>query len=161
MNNKEISADLAKLLKETPKLEEVTKELNENPIDFDNDPDFVADYLKATFINDVIGAMKDKDISKTALADKLGKSKQYVGRIINETTNYTIETISAIACALEQEVVLTLKDRKTKPVLQEEIVYDEEQKEVNVIPFKLPQEDKFSQGFCTGYLFSKTLNQWS
>ena len=147
MNNKEISADLAKLLKETPKLEEVTKELNENPIDFDNDPDFVADYLKATFINDVIGAMKDKDISKTALADKLGKSKQYVGRIINETTNYTIETISAIACALEQEVVLTLKDRKTKPVLQEEIVYDEEQKEVNVIPFKLLKKINFHRDF--------------
>lgn len=156
MNNNELSADLAKLLEETPELSEVSKKLTKNPIDFDNDPEFISDYLKATFINDVIGAMKEKNMTKTALADKLGKSKQYVGRILNETTNYTIETISEIACALNQEVVLTLRNRNTKTVtFQEGSVIDENQKEIN-FSFEKPQHEGKYHTYLMPFPFQKT-----
>ena len=75
----------------------------------EKDPDFLAGYMKATLVGDIFQAMEEEGISKSQLAERLGKSRQYVGRVLNETANFTIDSISKIAAALERDVVLRLK----------------------------------------------------
>lgn len=54
--------------------------------------------------------MNEKDISKSKLAEMLGKSRQYVGRILNETANLTVDSIAKIACVLNKSVQVRLYD---------------------------------------------------
>jgi transcriptional regulator with XRE-family HTH domain len=75
----------------------------------ESDPEFIADYMKGSLIADVFMAMEENALNKSQLADRLGKSRQYVGRVLNETANFTIDSIATIAAALEMDVVLRLK----------------------------------------------------
>lgn len=75
----------------------------------EKDPEFLQEYMKASIVGDIIQAMEEEGISKSQLAERLGKSRQYVGRVLNETANFTIDSISKIAAALERDVVLRLK----------------------------------------------------
>ncbi len=52
------------------------------------DPLFLVEYMKATITSDIFTVMEEKSISKTELANRLGKSRQYVSRILNETANF-------------------------------------------------------------------------
>jgi transcriptional regulator with XRE-family HTH domain len=92
--------DVDELLKRTRPTEEVLRELEKEKVDFDKDPEFVADFLKAQFVDDIYRAMEEKGINKNQLAEILGKSRQYVGKILNETANFTIDTMAEISCAL-------------------------------------------------------------
>jgi DNA-binding phage protein len=76
--------------------------------DYDRDPRFVSGYLKALFVNDICRVMGDRSMSKKGLAETLGKSRQYVGRVLNETANFTIETMAEIACALGMRLSIRL-----------------------------------------------------
>jgi len=75
----------------------------------EKDPEFLQEYMKATIVGDIFRAMEEEGISKSQLAERLGKSRQYVGRVLNETANFTIDSISKIAVALERDVILRLK----------------------------------------------------
>ena len=75
----------------------------------EKDPEFLQDYVKASIVEDIFQVMEEEGISKSQLAERLGKSRQYVGRVLNESANFTIDTISNIAAALERDVVLRLK----------------------------------------------------
>lgn len=72
----------------------------------DEDPQFEADYLKSQFVEDVLKQMEEQDLNKNTLAEKLGKSRQYVGRVLNETANFTIETMTEIAFALDMRLAI-------------------------------------------------------
>jgi transcriptional regulator with XRE-family HTH domain len=102
------STELDKLLDSTPPVKGILESLKANKTDFDKDPEFVTDYLKGQIVEDILSAMKENNISKAVLAQKLGKSKQYIGRILNETTNFTLKTIAEITCALNRKVVISL-----------------------------------------------------
>jgi len=69
----------------------------------DRDPAFLADYWKSTFVETVLKAMEEQKITRKQLANRLGRSPQYVGRILNETANFTIETMVKIALALDRQ----------------------------------------------------------
>ena len=75
----------------------------------EKDPEFLQDYMKASIVEDIYQAMEEERISKSQLAERLGKSRQYVGRVLNETANFTLKSIARIAAALERDVVLRLK----------------------------------------------------
>lgn len=75
----------------------------------EKDPEFLQEYMKATIVGDIFQAMDEEGLSKSQLAERLGKSRQYVGRVLNESANFTIDSISKIAAALERDVVLRLK----------------------------------------------------
>lgn len=101
---KDEAADLQAWLDATPTTAESLAQLQAAATDLDSDPGFVAGYLKAQFVENVLQAMETKGLNKNALAAKLGKSRQYVGRILNETANFTIETMAEISCALEMRL---------------------------------------------------------
>lgn len=96
----DISSGLAELLKETPPARKVAARMERQKIDLDRDPEFVAGFLKAKVVNDICTAMQAKGITKNKLAALLGKSPQYVGRVLAEHANFTLETIAEFACAL-------------------------------------------------------------
>lgn len=78
------------------------------------DPEFLSEYLKGSLIADIEEAMEEQGISQSELAARLGKSRQYVGKVLKEENlnNFTIDSIAKIAAALERDVVLRLKRDK-------------------------------------------------
>lgn len=101
--------ELWKDFEDGPTVEEIRK--NHVFTDFDKDPDFIYEYLKGLFVADVYYAMDKQGINKKELAEKLGKSKQYVGRVLNETANFTLKSLAEIACALDMNVAARLFPR--------------------------------------------------
>ena len=77
-------------------------------IDLDKDAAFVLDSVKARLVEDICQAMKAKGINQSELAKRLGKTKQYVSRILNETANFTLASIVEISIALGCSVELRL-----------------------------------------------------
>ena len=82
------------------------------------DPLFLVEYMKATITSDIFTVMEEESISKTELANRLGKSRQYVSRILNETANFTLDSIARIAAALEKDVVLRLMNYEDEVVIR-------------------------------------------
>jgi transcriptional regulator with XRE-family HTH domain len=76
--------------------------------ELERDPEFVADYLKGQLVEDILKAMEKQGITKSDLAKRLNKSRQYVTKVLNEKANFTIETIAEVACALGTGVSLRL-----------------------------------------------------
>lgn len=74
------------------------------------DPEFVAEYAKTRFLEDLLHEMELQDLKPAALAKRLGKSRQYVSRILQEQDNFTIDTLAKLAAALGQTITLTLHD---------------------------------------------------
>lgn len=101
---KKAMGDIQALLAGTAPVEEVLGEMHEGRVSLDSDPEFVWDCLKGQFVEDMLNALKAKNWSPTQLAKKMGKSRQYVCRILDEQANFTFKTIAEIACALELRV---------------------------------------------------------
>lgn len=76
--------------------------------DLEFDPEFVAMYTRAKTVEDILEAMEEAGMTKNDLAKALGKSRQYVGAILNETANFTIDTMSAISCAIGRRLAIRM-----------------------------------------------------
>lgn len=65
-------------------------------------PDFVADVAKGLIVEDILRAMEAANLNRNTLAAKIGKSRQYVGKILDEhrRANFTIDTLAELATAL-------------------------------------------------------------
>jgi hypothetical protein len=103
-----LSKELAELLERTPSTSEVQAALVAATPDYDKDPAFVAAYLRAQLVEDVYRAMEVTGLNKNTLARRLGKTRQYVGRILNESANFTFRTVADLACAIGWQVNVRL-----------------------------------------------------
>ncbi len=98
-----------KVAKTTDKLLE---EINSLPnVDYDKDPEFVADYTNGMIVQQILSVMEDKDISQVELSKKIGKSRQYVSKILNEKTNLTLHSLALFSCSLDCELEITIKNK--------------------------------------------------
>jgi len=102
--------DILAMLEDVPELSEMEAEIREADVDMEKDPEFVGGYLKASFVEDLYQIMAARNLTKSDLAKLLGKSKQYVGRVLNERGNFTLESIAEFACALDMRVALLLHE---------------------------------------------------
>ncbi len=95
------------------KIDKDTKKLLDDLecIDLDNDVAFITESIKAKFVEDVCQIMEAKGISKSELAKRLNKSKQYVSRVLNETTNFTMKSMVEISMALGCSIELKMMNR--------------------------------------------------
>jgi len=89
-----------------PSAEEILKA--DTPLDLETDPAFQAACLKAQVIEDIYRLMEEGGVKKKRLAEMLGKSPQYVGRVLAERANFTLDTLAKIACALGGRVTARL-----------------------------------------------------
>lgn len=66
------------------------------------DPAFLADCSKGLIVEDILCAMEAQGLNRNTLAAKLGKSRQYIGKILDEErpANFTIDTLAEFSAAL-------------------------------------------------------------
>lgn len=74
------------------------------------DPKFVADHAKCLIIEDILSAMEAAGMTRNALAGKIGKSRQYVSKILDEDrrVNFTIDSLAEFSAALGIQLCLRL-----------------------------------------------------
>ena len=111
MNKKEssdMSPELRALFDGIPTTDEVLAALEEEKLDLEHDPVFVAGYLKGKFVNDILLAMKESHVTQSDLAQRLNESRQYVSRVLNEQGNFTIATMAKFACALNCRISIDI-----------------------------------------------------
>lgn len=70
---------------------------------YEKDPDFVAEGLSISVIENALKVMKKKGISRTDLAREMGVPKSQISRIFNAPPNLTLLSIARIALALGVE----------------------------------------------------------
>ena len=76
--------------------------------DLDKERTFLEDSLKARFVEDVCRVLKETGISQAEFARRLGKSRQYVSRVLNENANFTLGSLVDIALALDCSIELRI-----------------------------------------------------
>lgn len=90
---------------------EILKRLDD--CDLDKDRQFVVDSLKARFVEDVCQALKENSITEGELASRLGKSKAYVSRLLNEKVDFSLGALADIGIALDMDVSLRLLKKQS------------------------------------------------
>ena len=89
--------------------------LDETLFKLARDPEFVAERLALTLAEDILRVMKDKKVSRSELARRMGVSRAYVTRMLDAPPNLTLLTISKVALALELEPNLSLLSTAKSP----------------------------------------------
>ena len=74
----------------------------------DKERNFLENSLKASFVEDVCRILKERGISQSEFARRLGKSRQYVSRMLNENANFTLGSLVDIALALDCSIELRI-----------------------------------------------------
>ncbi len=72
------------------------------------DPLFIREKMKVDFLEEVLQAMEDQKISAAELARRMGVTRSRVTKILNETSNFQMETMAKIAAALRLQVTIRL-----------------------------------------------------
>lgn len=70
------------------------------PLDLEHDSDFIYEEIRIAYIELFLHEMKKKGITQTDLAQKLGKTQQFVSRVLANTGNITLQTIAAFCAAI-------------------------------------------------------------
>lgn len=109
-----IAPEIQAMLHATPNTEGLAEQIRVDIENLDSDPEFVAEFMKMQFVEDIFKAMHEQGINRNQLAAKLGKSRQYVGRVLNENANFTLDTLAEFACALDMQVAARLYTREKR-----------------------------------------------
>lgn len=109
-----IPEEIAAILDAARPTHEALADLERSKFDLERDPEFVADRLRADLVEDILASMRDRGMNKNQLAEKLGKSRQYVTRILNESDNFTLATVAQLACALDLRPWLNLTEHSRR-----------------------------------------------
>lgn len=70
----------------------------------EDDLDFVTEAMTFDFVNEIRRVMKEKQITQTALASRIGKSRAYISKVLNYNPNMTIRSLAMIALALDVQL---------------------------------------------------------
>lgn len=82
------------------------------PTGGDNTPLCIADYQNGRVVQLISSLMNEKDISQEQLAQKMGKSKRYVSRVLNETQQLNITSLALFTHALDCDFSIDLVKRE-------------------------------------------------
>jgi transcriptional regulator with XRE-family HTH domain len=111
--NPQIPKELAELLATaTPVSDDDARRMKAVAEEADQDPSIQAELQSAMFVNSILNAMKEEGMSKSDLARKLGRSRQYLNRVLDEDEpgNFTVDTLSELANATNRKLaVLALR----------------------------------------------------
>lgn len=72
---------------------------------------------KIDFATEIWHRMEAMGISKARLADSLGKSAPWVTKVLSGDSNFTIETMVALADAVNGELLLRIEQKKDESAL--------------------------------------------
>ncbi len=112
--------ELAELFRNArPVTPEMAAEIGEANRALAKDPDFMADCMKGYFVECVLQGLEETGLKKAQLGKRIGKSRQYINKILNEDkrVNFTIETMTQIAHALGRRLDLHVLENHEKAVV--------------------------------------------
>lgn len=107
----ELPADLKAYLESVPSATpEMTERVAAANRALEDDPAFQADYLKSLFVEKMYAALDERRETKASLADRLGKTRQYIQKLFSEDkrVNFTVDTLCAVAHALGRRIHLQI-----------------------------------------------------
>ncbi len=116
----DLPADLRAYLESVPPVSaEMTERVAAANRALENDPAFQADFIKALFVEKMYAALDERNETKSTLADRLGKSRQYIQKLFNEDNcvNFTIETLCTVAHALGRRIHMHVYRENEQPVI--------------------------------------------
>ena len=91
----------------------------------DESPEHARAFLEQSLILDVTEAiceaLEKRQMSKTALAGRLGTSKAHVAQLLNGSRNMTFRTFAGIAFALDMIPTMVLTDRVSCSAQEERV----------------------------------------
>lgn len=93
----------ARKVRFSPELEEAIRSLDQNPV-------FVATGLKYEVGKQVLAILDEKGWSRSDLAKELKKSRQYVTKMLKGYSNFTLDSIAALAIALKKDFHFTFAE---------------------------------------------------
>lgn len=67
---------------------------------YDKDPDFIAEGMAITIVEEALKVMQSEGLSRTDLANAMGVSKAQVSRLFNAPPNLTLRSIARLGIAL-------------------------------------------------------------
>jgi len=108
-----LSDELKALFDSTPALTvEKEKELADAVRTAQQDPIFQAELMKARVVEAVLEEMEAQKLNRNQLARKWNKSRQYVGRILDENrkANFTLETVSELLHLVGKRMEIQIRD---------------------------------------------------
>lgn len=114
-----IPPEIAELLANTPETtQEMLDELAEANRELQNDPEFIADFERTKFVDSILAAMQERNVKRSELANNLGKSRQYVQKVLNEDArvSFTLKTMVQLCHALGKKLNLEIVDRDNSAV---------------------------------------------
>lgn len=78
--------------------------------ELDHDPAFVADSSKGVFVEDVLRALEQSNVSKSELGRRMGKSRQQINVLLDDEkkNNFTIETMAKVSTALGRKLFVRM-----------------------------------------------------
>lgn len=106
-----LPADLEALFAGAPKLSHADlAQLEKAASKLEKDPTFIADLAKGLIIEDILRAMEHEGINGATLAGRIGKTRQYVSKVLDEDrrVNFTVETLAEFSAALNLQLCLRM-----------------------------------------------------
>ena len=82
-------------------LKRVNGALDKYFLEYENDPDFLAEGMALAIVEDALSIMESKGLSRSDLANRMGVSRAHISQLFNEHPNLTLRTIAQLAVALE------------------------------------------------------------
>lgn len=108
-----LPSEIAAILKGVPKTSQAMLDRIEKANrKLENDPEFLAEVERSKFVILVLAAMEEKKINRSELARRIGKSRQYVQKLLDEDArvSFTLKTITSILFALDKRLKLGVED---------------------------------------------------
>ena len=84
----------------------------------DDDWEFAYMCLQADLIDQINRIMKEENLTQAKLAKRIGVSRSWISKLLNETANFQLDTIAKLAIALDRDIAMHLI-RKTEYVIVE------------------------------------------
>ena len=79
-----------------------------------DDPDFIAEGMAIAILEDALRIMRDRGLTRSELANRMGVSRANISRLFNAPPNLTLRTIAQLAVALKVRPSVCL-DSETHP----------------------------------------------
>ncbi|MFP4379777.1 MAG: helix-turn-helix domain-containing protein [Candidatus Sumerlaeia bacterium] len=119
IRQEDLPEDILELFENADTVEEVIQAIKDNIPDWDSDPDFQYEYIRAQIALDIRRIMDDKGLSVQAVSDRAGMKKQQLSKILSEQGNLTLKTLCRIGAALGSHVGLRLAQKGEQIILRE------------------------------------------
>jgi transcriptional regulator with XRE-family HTH domain len=88
-----------------------SREVEDKLSELETNPTFVAESLKFKFGDEIIRILKERGWSRSDLARAMGRSRQYVTRMLRGDTNFTLDSIAVLSIALKKDFNFVLADK--------------------------------------------------